>query len=172
MATASDHRSLPDTTLNLYLYPLAAWGVGLAALWFSGYGAFAVPLIYLVGLWQTGLTIVWGTRMLRRYEAGEFTRPEADAGVLSVARILAGSSMLPAIVFFAEDPLEPSTWGVSISIILVAALVYVASPWVVKLSNRWTHTLVLAVAAFSLPLNTTGAVSLAAAIGWFDRFLS
>jgi hypothetical protein len=172
MERASDVRSLPDGTLNLFLYAHVAWGVGLLGLWFGGYAAWAIPATFAVAIWQAGVTALWGARMMARFDRGEFTRPEADAGVASVARILGASSVLPAVVFFAQDPLSPAGWGVSVAVAVVAAAVYTAAPLVVRFSNRWTHTLVLAAAVCALPLNATGAVSVANAVGWFDRLAS
>ncbi|MCB9678807.1 MAG: hypothetical protein H6737_27130 [Alphaproteobacteria bacterium] len=168
---STDVRSLPDSTLNLYLYGLGAWAVALLALLPLGRIELAIPLSYLVALWQAGLTIWWGPRMLGRYSAGEFTRAEADEGVRSVGKLLSASSLLPAIVFMARDPLQPSSWTATLSIVAVAAIGYFGSSLAVRLSNRWTHTLVLAAAALTLPINATGAVSFAAAYGLFDRFL-
>ena len=80
-------------------------------------------------------------------------------------------SILPAVVFFAQDPLSYSSWGAVASIFGVAGIVYAGAPWVVRLSNRWTHILVLTGAACALPVNATGAVSVAAAVGWFNRIV-
>ncbi len=167
----TDVRSLPDHTLNLYLYGMGAWGIALGVLFFSGRTPLAIPLAYLVALWQIGLTVWWGPRMLKRYEAGELTRAEADAGVSSVGKLMATSSLLPAIVFVAQDPLRMESWVVAVSIAGVAAVAYFGSSLAVRLSNRWTHGLVLLATALTLPLNATGAVSVAKAIGFFDQFL-
>ncbi|MEZ4319579.1 MAG: hypothetical protein R3F61_18835 [Myxococcota bacterium] len=168
---STDIRSLPDTTLNLYLYGIGAWGVALVVLFVLGRIEMSLPLTYLVALWQIGLTVWWGAGMLRRYTAGELTRAEADEGVRSVARLLAASSLLPAIVFLARDPLEPSSWTATLSILAVSLAAYFGSSLAVNISNRLTHGLVLTAAALALPINATGAVSFAAAYGLFDRFM-
>lgn len=171
-----DLRSLPDTTLNLYLYAVAAWGVALLGVFLMHQTALAIPLTYLVFLWQGGLTLWWGVRMMRRYDAGDLTRKEADAGVLSVSRILLGSSLLPAIVFVAENPIPDPFPGpglsAAFSIAVFSLIVWGLSTALIKLSNRWTHVVILMLSSAALPVNATGAFSVAAAYGLFDSLIS
>jgi len=168
---STDVRSLPDSTLNLYLYGMGAWSIALGVLFLVGRIEFALPLTYLVALWQIGLTLWWAPGMLRKSSSGELTRGEADEGVRSVGKLLSASSLLPAIVFMARDPLSAQGWKATGSIMAVALIGYFGSSLAVRLSNRWIHTLVLAMTALTLPINTTGAVSFAVAYGLFDRFL-
>lgn len=167
----SDHRALPDRTLNLYLYPIGAWGAGAVVLFFTGYAAFSLPLLYPLALWQIGLSAVWGARMLRRLDAGELTNPEAHAGVRSVGQILAASSCLPAIVFLTDDPLAPAAWGTTVGALVLAGLVYGGLLALTRIGSRWTHGAAIALACFALPLNATGAVTVAAMVGLFDKVL-
>ena len=77
MESVSDHRALPDSTLNLYLYPVGLWAAVLLVLFVTNYIVYAIPLCYVVALWQIGLSMVWGRGLLRRLRKGELTDPEA-----------------------------------------------------------------------------------------------
>ncbi len=167
----SDIRSLPTSTLNLYLYGIGAWGAVLLILLGVGRIELALPLTYAVALWQGGLTLWWGPRMLAKFHRGELSRGEADAGVQSVGRLLGASAMLPAIVFLARDPLEPNSWMATLSILAVSLLAYFGSSLVTRLSNPWTHAGILILAGLALPINATGAVTFAAAFGLFDKLV-
>jgi hypothetical protein len=167
----SDVRSLPTATLNLYLYGIGAWGALLLVLLLMSRIEAALPLTYVVAIWQGALTLWWGPSMLKKFREGELTRGEADAGVRSVGRLLAASAMLPAIVFLARDPLEPNSWMATVSILAVSMAAYFGAGAVTKLSNPWTHTGILVVAWLALPINATGAVTFAAAFGLFDKLL-
>ena len=140
----SDIRSLPTSTLNLYLYGIGAWGAVLLILLGVGRIELALPLTYAVALWQGGLTLWWGPRMLAKFHRGELSRGEADAGVQSVGRLLGASAML---------------------------LAYFGSSLVTRLSNPWTHAGILILAGLALPINATGAVTFAAAFGLFDKLV-
>lgn len=170
-----DLRSLPDTTLNLYLYAVALWGVALLVVFLLHQTALAIPLSYLVFLWQAGLTVWWAFSMMRRYDAGEISREEADAGVLSVSRILIASSLLPAIVFVAENPIPDPFPGpglsAAFSIAVFALLIWGITIALGKLSTRITHTIILMLSSSALPINATGAFSVAAAYGLFDSLI-
>lgn len=169
MASVSDHRALPDATLNLYLYPIGAWGAAAVVLFFTGYAAFSLPLLYPLSLWQIGLSAVWGGRMLRRLQTGELTNGEAHAGVRSVGQILAASSCLPAIVFLTDDPLAPAAWGTTVGALVLAGLVYGGLLALTRIGSRVTHGAAIALACFALPVNATGAVTVATMIGLFDK---
>ena len=116
---ATDHRALPDRTLNLYLYPIGAWAFGFGSLYFAGFGAWAIPLCYPLALWQTGLSAWWGRTLLARLDVGELTTAEAHAGVRSVAQILAWGALSPAIVFLTQDPLAPEAWSTTVGAVVV-----------------------------------------------------
>lgn len=164
----SDVRALPQRVLDLYLYPLGAWGVGLAALYLADRAHLALLLLHALALWQTGLTVWWGRDLLRRYRTDQLTRAEADAGVRSVGHILAASALTPAIVFLATDPLSPHGLGASLGGAVVAGMAWVAVAVLVRLSNRWAHAVALGMACTALPLNATGAVTIATLAGWWS----
>ncbi|MEQ1506128.1 MAG: hypothetical protein ABMB14_28105 [Myxococcota bacterium] len=165
---ATDHRALPDMVLNLYLYPVGVWAIGFALLYFAGYGAFAIPLCYPLALWQIALSVYWGRSLLRRLDHGEITTAEAHAGVRSVGQILAWSAVSPAIVFMTDDPLAPSAWSTALGVVFVSGMAYLGVQALTHLASRWTHGAAIALACFALPLNATGAVTVAAMFGLFD----
>ncbi len=168
MSTASDYRALPDRTLNLYLYPLGIWGIATVALWFSQYGQWAIPLCYPLALWQIVLSAAWGTNLLRRLDRGELTNAEAHSGIRSVANLLGGSALLPAIVFLANDPMSPEGWSTAVGAAVVAGLAVGAVSVLTRMSSRWTHAVALALACLALPVNATGAVTVATMLGLYD----
>jgi hypothetical protein len=167
----NDLRSLPDRTLQLYLYGIGAWGLALLLLYVGQHTAWAIPLLYLVFVWQALLTGWWGADVMRRFDAGELTDREARAGVGSVGRIVAASALLPSIVFLVEDPLAAASWTAATGTIVVAGLAALVCSIVARVENRFAHIFGLAIASLALPINATGAVSLAAAAGFFDRIL-
>ena len=175
--TSDDLRSLPDRILNLLLYAVAGWGVALLVCFLWHQTALAIPLTYVVFLWQAVVTAWWGVGMLRRYDRGEITLGEANAGVESVSHILLASSLLPAIVFVAENPVPDPFPGPGLSaaasIAVLSGLAFGITTASLKLSNRWSHIGILALSSATLPINATGAFSVAAAYGLFDSlFLS
>lgn len=168
---ASDHRVLPNRILNLYLYPIGAWGLGLLALYFTDRAPIALTLCFPLALWLGGLTLYWGGRTIRRVNLGEYSREEANAGVLSVGHILAAAAASPAIVFLAADPLARSTWSLCAGIAAIAAVGWLAVSGFARLKNRYGYMLALTLAWLALPINATGAASMGHMMGWFDAFV-
>lgn len=166
-----DLRSLPDTTLQLYLYGIGAWSVLMLVLYVLQATAFALPAAFLVFVWQALLTGWWGNGLQQRFDAGELGPGEARAGVLSVARIVGASSLLPAIVFLAEDPLAASSWTAAAGTFVVFIVVWVLSHLLARIEHRFAHVVVLVLANLALPVNATGAVSFAVTSGFFDAVL-
>lgn len=169
MATTLDVRSVPDRVLKAYLYPLGGWGIGLLFLFAAGETVWAITLCYPLALWYGGLTAWWAMDTRRRRDIEGLRPEEIDAGVRSVGRILAGSAMAPAIVFMTLDPLSPSTWGTVGSIALVTAIAWGLANALPKLKRRVSHTAAIVVAWAALPLNATGALSLAFWLGLLDE---
>lgn len=165
---ATDHRALPDLVLNMYLYPVGAWVILFACLFFANQAAWAIPLLYPLALWQIGLSIYWGRTLLRRLDTGDLSTAEAHAGVRSVGQLLAWSALSPAIVFLTDDPLAPAAWSTTLGAVLVSIGVYAAVLLLTRLASRWTHGAAIAIACFALPLNATGAVTVASMLGLFD----
>ncbi len=165
---ASDHRSLPNRVLNLYLYSLMVWGVGLLALYFSGYIAYGIPACYLLWFWQAGVTLYWGRFVMSQFDAGDLEREEVDAGAKSVGKILAGSALLPAILFLGVDPLDPIVISTVVGSTVVAALAWAAVNALGRFSNRYAHIIALTLALLALPINTSGAVTVATIVGVWD----
>lgn len=170
--TVSDFRALPDATLNLFLVPIGAWGVIALVLFFTGFSQWAVPLAYPLAAWQIGLTAFWGTGLLRRTDAGDLTRAEAHEGIRSVTSIVVGSSLLPAIVFLANDPLEPEAWSLAAGTFAVAGMVLGLTRLLMRPSSRLLHGAALAIAVVALPLNTTGTVTVATVLGWYGSMVN
>jgi hypothetical protein len=171
MEPVSDARALPDRTLNLYLYPVVAWGLTTAGLFVTGYFQWSLPLAYPLALWHLGLSVMWGMRLLRGLDRGELTNPEAHEGVRSVSNILAGSSLLPAIVFLANAPLEPQSWSLTAGAFVVAGAVVGVRVFLTRFASRWTHGAAIAVACFALPVNVTGSVTVASMLGLYDTMI-
>jgi hypothetical protein len=169
MSQATDVRSIPDWLLNAYLLPISVWGIGYGALYFTSRDAWAIPLLYPLALWQIALTIWWGLQSLRRVRSGELTMPEIDAGARSIGAIAAGVAMLPAVVFLVNDPLAHEAWGTAVGILLVSGAAWGAVNVGARLANPFAHVAILAFALLALPINATGAVTVATMVGWFDK---
>jgi hypothetical protein len=169
--TVSDFRALPDWTLNLYLYPIGAWGVLALVLFLTGFSQWALPLAYPLAVWQLALTAFWGTNLLRRLDRGELSNAEAHEGIRSVTSIVIGSALLPAIVFLANDPLEPEAWSLTVGTFVVAGLLLGLSRLLIRASSRLLHGLALAVAIVALPLSATGSVTVATFLGWYGTMV-
>lgn len=167
----TDHRALPDTVLNMYLYPVGAWVLLFGGLYFAGYGPLAIPLCYPLALWQIALSIWWGRGLVQRLRAGELTDAEAHAGVHSVGTLLAWSALTPAMVFLTNDPLAPSAWSATVGAVSISALAYGGVRLLSRFSSYWTHGAAIAIACFALPLNATGGVTLATAVGLYDAII-
>ncbi|MCB9668317.1 MAG: hypothetical protein H6736_21815 [Alphaproteobacteria bacterium] len=166
-----DLRSLPDSTLQLYLGGIVAWGFVLVLLYLFERTAAAIPLTYAVFVWQALLTGWWGSGVMRAYDSGELSSGEARAGVQSVARIVTASALLPAVAFLIEDPLAASSWTAAAGTVAVAAVMWLLIATVGRIQHRVALVLLLALANLALPINATGAVSVGIASGFFDRLL-
>lgn len=166
---ATDVRSIPDWMLNAFLYPIAGWGVGYGILYFVERDAWAIPLLFPLALWQIGLTTFWAARTARMLRAGELTAPEVHAGIRSIGGITSADAVLPAVVFLVNDPLHPSAQGTALGVLVVAAFAY----GLVQLGHRWQwmslQAVILGFACLALPINATGAVTVAEMVGWFDK---
>jgi hypothetical protein len=166
-----DLRSLPTRTMNLYLYPMAIWGLSLLVLYVSNRTAWALPLCIPLAIWNAGLSVVWGRDLIRRYDTGKLSQPEVLAGVRSVGSLLAGASMVPGIVFLVNDPIAMSSWSTFFGILIVAGLARLGVDMMSRIPHRYASIFALAIACLALPLNTTGAASVAAMVGWYDQAL-
>lgn len=168
MVAGTDINSVPDGVLNAYLWPLGAWGIALLFLYASGNTVVSLTLCYPLALWFAGLTFWWVLRTERRYRGGLLEASEVKAGVRSVCRILAAASVTPGLVFLAMDPLSTSTWGTCGSVAIVTAIAWTLANTMPRLGRRATYLLAIAFAWSSLPLNATGAITLAMWLGWFE----
>ena len=169
MSAATDVRSIPDWLLNAFLTPIALWGIVYAALYFAARDAYAIPLLYPLALWQIGLTIWWGLSTVRWVRAGELTMPEVNAGARSIGGIAAGVAMLPAVVFLVNDPLALEAQGTALGVFVVSGLARGAVQLGARLANPFAHVAILTFALLALPINATGAVTVASVVGLFDR---
>ena len=166
---ATDVRSVPDRLLDALLYPVAGWGVLYGVLYFLGRDAFAIPLLFPLALWQAALTIGWGLAMVRQVRRGALAPDEVHAGARSIGGIVASDALLPAVVFLVADPLSPTAHGTAIGIGVVSGLAYALVVLGGRIGNRYLDVAVLTVACLALPINTTGAVTMASMAGWFDQ---
>lgn len=166
---ATDKRSVPDRLLNLFLYPIAAWGLALLGCYFAGRAAWAILLCFPLALWFGALTLYWGMRSIRAMGRGDLTPPEVNAGVRSIGHILAAASLSPGIVFLAADPLSSAALSTTVGVVAVAAIAWLLCSAAVRLSNRYFTAVVLTLAWLALPLNAGGAVTAATLTGLYDR---
>ena len=148
---------------------MGAWGVALAGLYAAGQLAWALTLCFPLALFLDGLTVWWwrGTRV--GVHEGRLTEEESASGVKSVARILAAVGLLPGIVFLANDPLVPESWGTFAGIAVLSAVGWLVANFGSRLRATTARLGVLVVCGLVLPLNATGSVSVAFFRGWFDR---
>jgi hypothetical protein len=165
---ATDVRALPNTTLNLFLYPVGAWVLVFAMLYFGGYGHLALPLCYPLALWQAALSATWGRRLLQRVENGEISFAEAHEGVRSVGQLLCWSGVAPAIALLTEDPLATSAWSAMLGAVAISGLCWLGILALTRVRSAWSHLVAVALGCLVLPLNATGAVTAATFIGIFS----
>jgi hypothetical protein len=165
---ASDHRALPDIVLDMYLYPIAAWGMLLVLLFIWELTAWALQLLMPLAIWQTALTAWWSIRTLRRFDRQELSLEEATAGALSVGRIIAATSVAPVVVFFGRDPFAPGAWSTAFGVLVIAGITWVGVQWLVKLRRRWSYMLAMAIGCMALPISATGSVTVGVMLGWYQ----
>ena len=169
--SVSDVRAVTDGMLNLYLYPIGAWGVGLLVLFATGHSALALSLCFPLSIYLGILTLIWAGGVLRRLSRGELKVVEANAGIHSIGGIMAVTAAGPAIVFLAEDPLAETTWYTAGSIALVTAVAWLSVKALVRIPGRTTKVMALLIAWVALPVNATGTTFVGFVWGWFDGIL-
>jgi len=165
--SVSDIHTVSDRMLNLLLYPVAGWGVGLIGLYVLDQTAWALQLLYPLALWQGAIAAWWGRDLLRRLDREEVTYPQANAGVRSVGRILVATALCPILVFFAHDAFAPGTWSTGFGVLMVSAVSWVAVNGLVRVPGKWSHGAALVVAVLALPVSATGSVTVASMLGWY-----
>ncbi|MCO4747006.1 MAG: hypothetical protein KC912_19570 [Proteobacteria bacterium] len=161
-------RSLPDAVHRAYLMPISAFAIALMVLWAVSLTPVALTLLYALFLYNAALTVWWSQGLFRRQDAEELRASEVTSGVLSVVRLLGWSSVLPGVLFAATDPLSTEVWKTSGSIAIVTTLALVLAPWLAKRGHRVTYVASLLIALVALPLNTSGALSMAFWLGWVE----
>lgn len=169
MQYATDIRSFPQPVMNMYLYPIAGWGVLLLLLFVSGRAELALPLCFPLAVWQGMLTAWWGYDAGKKLRRQELTRPELNAAVLSIGQILVGAAAMPAIVFLAAEPLSPSSWSTCMGIAAVCGVSWVGVQQLAKIPRWYASAIALTLAVLALPINVTGAVSVASMVGLYDN---
>lgn len=150
---------------------MAIWGLSLVLLYVANLTALALPLCIPLAIWNAGLSLVWGRDLIKRYDAERLSEAEVLAGVRSVGSLLAGVSMIPGIVFLVNDPIAMSSWSTFFGIIIVAGLARLGVDLMSRIAHRYASIFALTVACLALPLNTTGAASVAAMVGLYDKAL-
>jgi hypothetical protein len=155
--------------MNLYLYPIAIWVIALILLYVAEKTPWALLLCFPLAIWNAGLSIYWGRFVTRRFDNHDITQGETLAGVQSVGNLLAGASLMPGIVFLIDDPIAMSSWSTFFGICIIAGAARVGVTIMTKINHRYASYLALTVACLALPVNTTGAASVAAFVGFFDQ---
>jgi Na+/H+-translocating membrane pyrophosphatase len=166
---ATDVRALPSATLNLYLYPVGAWVILFALLYFAGYPHLALPLCYPLALWQVVLSASWTRSLFARLDRRELTQAECHEGVRSVGQILCWSGFAPAIELLTEDPLAMSAWSAMLGAVTFSAVAWVGILVLTRVPSRVTHVAAVALGCAVLPVNATGTITVAAFIGLFQE---
>jgi hypothetical protein len=150
------------------LRPISGFAIALMGLWALSLTPVALTLLYLLALYNIGLTMWWASGMYARLDAGDLNQTEVTSGLLSVVRILGWSSTLPGVLFAATDPLSTEVWTTSASIAIVTTGTLTIGPWLANRGTRPTGLASLALALAALPLNISGALSMAFWLGWVD----
>ncbi|TNE84099.1 MAG: hypothetical protein EP330_30755 [Deltaproteobacteria bacterium] len=161
-------RSLPDRTHRAYLMPISGFALAMMVLWAVSLTPVALSLLYLLSVYNIGLTLWWSRDMYRRRREGEIEEDEVTAGLIAVIRLLGWSSVLPVVLFAATDPLSTEVWKTAASIGILTTIALTAGPWLARRGHRATSTAGLVVALAALPLNTSGALSMAFWLGWVE----
>ncbi|MBN2799137.1 MAG: hypothetical protein JXX28_08310 [Deltaproteobacteria bacterium] len=164
-------RALSNATQNLMLYPLGGWGVTLVGLYFAGNAVLGLALLFPLALWLGGVVLLWSLRTYRRHAEGSIADEPFRAGVVEAAQLLSVAALSPAIVFMATDPLEPSAWATAGGVVLLGLATYHGARWITRIEHPAAYAAALLAAWLALPLNATGAVSIARGLGWFDQFV-
>ena len=164
----SDSIVVSDRLVGLMLYPILGWSALLLVFYVFGQIGWGLIACFPLALWLGGLTTWWGVRARARWRAGELKRHDVAAGIRTVGHILAGASSTPALVFLSNDPFAASAWSTSAGVGVVSALAYGCVSAVARWPRRGAMALALAAAWFALPLNATGAVTVASMLGWYD----
>lgn len=165
MPNAAELRAVSDTYFHGYMWPLAAWTIGVVVLFVAGWVPFALWLCYPLAAWYGVLTAVWWIRMQGRRASDDLTPDDGFAGARNIGRFLAAASLIPALVFLAIDPLSRTTLSTCAGVAAVAGIAWLVANFLPKLRRRPATVAALLVAWLALPLNATGAVTLAGALG-------
>lgn len=161
-------RSVPDRVHRAYLLPISGFALAMMVLWAVSMTPIALSLLYLLSVYNVALTGWWSRNMYERHGSGELRDEEVVSGVLVVVRLLGWSSALPVVLFAATDPLSPEVWKTAGSIGILTTLALTIGPWLAKKGNRPAGTAALGLAVAALPLNTSGALSMAFWLGWVE----
>lgn len=161
-------RSLPDPVHRAYLLPISGFALAMMVLWAASLTPVALFLLYLLSAYNVGLTLWWSRGMYRRRREGELAEGEVQSGLLAVIRLLGWSSALPVVLFAATDPLSTEVWKTAVSIGILTTLALTLGPWLARRGTRPAGTAGLALALAALPLNTSGALSMAFWLGWVE----
>lgn len=159
-------RSVPDSTLRAYLFPISGFAIALMALWAADLVPLALTILYGLSLYNIGLTVLWSRRLFQRMDSGELRDDEVRSGLTYVCRILGWSSCLPGVLFAATDPISPEVWGTVVSTGILTTIALVVCPRLVELTRRPLDLAALALALAALPLNTSGTLTMAFWLGW------
>lgn len=164
----NDLRSVPDSVLQAYLYAVLAWLALMAVLFPLGQLPWVLTLCLPLSMWFTALTAWWGWWLWGEVQVGTLSIDEAGCGVRSVGRILALSGLLPAIVFIVDDPFFETSWAPTAAAAALSGVGWLAAQLATRLRGAFWWTGLLVLISLVLPVNATGAVSLAWWLGWFS----
>ena len=167
--TPQDLRSVSDKTLKLYLYSVGAWAVFLLGSFVMGRIGLALSFCYPLAIWMGVMTVWWWLTTRKRFTSEDLTGIEVKAGVLTIGRILAGTGVIPGIIFLALKPLEPAAWGTCFGVAVTSGAAWQLVHLSTKMKSPKLSPIILLCSWTILPINATGAVSLGAFMQWFEQ---
>ncbi len=153
---------------RLFVWPVAAWGVGLLFLWATGNMEYGISLCYPLAMWWIGVSIWFSRKNKDAIEAGTLRREDADEGVEWIGHTLVFTAGAPAIIFLADNPLHRAAYMTTAGVVITCAICYFAVSFLSKRSMTGAHTTALVIASLAMPINATGALSLGWYLGVFD----
>jgi hypothetical protein len=177
-------RAVPAKVVDYYTWPIMLWAAGLlflfgadmAELHFPSGGKIGIELglwlCYPLAIWNGAVSAWWAWRATQRRAAGEITAEEGTAGVKYIGHLLAQTAAAPAIIFLASEPLLASSWATCASIAITSGAAYGGVSALVRLPSRTARAMALVLGCLALPINATGAVSLAWWMGLFDPIVT
>ena len=165
---ATDINVLSTRMLSLLLYPIVGWAGLVLVFYMFGHIGWGIVACFPLALWLGGLGTWWAVTTRARLGDGEVTESEVSAGVRTIGHIFAGASSTPAMVFLANDPFASTAWSTAVGVGVVSMAAYLLTTLATRQLRGHTLALALALSWLALPVNATGAVTVASMLGWYD----